>query len=339
MKLKILKFALIAVFAFTALFSCKNSGEGNDNAKDAAAFLNALKDVPNYSSLKELAEGTSKTYGKDHAKFVRIPKNEVINENNFGRAFANMLGGDSFSIYGKFNDGEFIFVVGEFNAGMNMGYGISIAVFTPDGQFFNDTDDGSNICLVRASYGGTEVLQKFENDVFFVDTEYPKDRESPNPVMIKSVSKYKFDRQQKKFVYLPPEASAETSENQGAESEEFVVQGEAFVVVLPTKENYSKAIEDIKKQYGGDDMAEIGSDVANYEFTARQTVTAAGIKVIDANAKVVKFKKSDGSFYTFRNDAVSFAGEYFLFNGKNDPKRLESIASFDENERKAFFGR
>jgi len=133
----------------------------------------------------------------------------------------------------------------------------------------------------------------------------------------------------------------QTKENSEAKSpeNEFTVEGKALVFISPDSVSFSNAAAKAKKEYGEDGLAEIGSDEGMYAADAKDFVTAKGLKVFDSDAKVILFKKEDGSVFRFENKVNGLGADVYLFDGKKDPKKVEALAAFsDEKEYNEYFG-
>jgi hypothetical protein len=135
-----------------------------------------------------------------------------------------------------------------------------------------------------------------------------------------------------------PETKEGETENK-AEEKGFSVEGKALVFIRPDSITFEKAIEKVKKERGEDALAEIGSDEGLYAGEAKDYVTSKGLKVFDSDAKLILFKKEDGSVFRMENKVEGLGADVYLFDGKKDPKKIESLAAFgDEKEYNAYFG-
>jgi hypothetical protein len=87
------------------------------------------------------------------------------------------------------------------------------------------------------------------------------------------------------------------------------------------------------------EAAEAGSDVAFYRDAAEITAKKNNLKVVRTKTNIVVFKKVNGSEFILKNTAPEM-GEEYLFDGKKDPKKIETLVLFsDGNEYKAYFGK
>jgi hypothetical protein len=118
------------------------------------------------------------------------------------------------------------------------------------------------------------------------------------------------------------------------------VNQSALVFVRATPAALSKAMEDFRKQYSAEDMGEAGSDIAYYEMSASKFAKKKNQAVINTDSAEVVFKKKNGGEFRLKNTINHTASEIYMFDGTNDPQKINDIATFDNGrEYNRYFGK
>jgi hypothetical protein len=119
-----------------------------------------------------------------------------------------------------------------------------------------------------------------------------------------------------------------------------IIDKAAVVFLSPTKGAYSKAVEELKKKYSQDDLAEVASDTGYYEMTASDFVKKRNVPIIETNQEEILFKLKDGREIKIKNSISSINQEVYMFDGVKPPELVKDIATFnDGKEFDSYFGK
>ncbi|WP_298736693.1 hypothetical protein [uncultured Chitinophaga sp.] len=112
-----------------------------------------------------------------------------------------------------------------------------------------------------------------------------------------------------------------------------LVKGRCAVFYIPGEDK----IRELKREFGEKDFPGIATTNEQYMNEARQFLTEKKVKIINTSQYELRFEKSNGDVYPVNLNRSKYAWEIFLFNGFDDPVKID-ITNIREEFKAARMG-